>query len=159
MRITRPPVAKPQRLRPGETYYGTPEEYRAKQAAAAAASDITTNEHGGRHSRLATRCDLLPPLAMLSLSRLLAEGVATYGERANWQALSSSEHIQHALEHMLRLMDGQDDEDHLQHAALRLAMALDVRERGGVVPLLAAGEGNEQEATEEIHHRVTEVTE
>lgn len=91
----------------------------------------TVNELGGRQSRLSTRCDLLPPRASLRLAEVLAGGAEKYGED-NWHAISEREHIAHALEHVYRCLDGETGgEDHLAHAACRMVMALEIRERGG----------------------------
>jgi hypothetical protein len=101
-------------------------------------SRLTTNEMGGVQSKLETRCDLLPPLATLAVSHVLSYGAESHGED-NWHAISVKEHLNHAITHIYEfLADDQNpwrktprDENHLDHAACRMMMALEISLRGG----------------------------
>lgn len=55
------------------------------------------------------RCDLLPPLAIIRLSKHFEEGAKKYGER-NWEkGIPINSFIDSAMRHTLKYMAGQDD--------------------------------------------------
>jgi hypothetical protein len=62
------------------------------------------------------------------LARTLAAGRRTHRAGA-WRAKSVRKHLQHARKHFDLLASGAGGEDHLAHAACRLLMALELRER------------------------------
>ena len=63
------------------------------------------------------RCDLLPAAAILRLARHFEAGALKYSER-NWeQGIPVHSFIDSALRHLLKYLDGQQDEDHLCAAA------------------------------------------
>jgi hypothetical protein len=64
------------------------------------------------------------------LARTLAAGRRTHRARA-WRAKPVQRHLQHARKHLDLLASGAEGEDHLAHAACRLLMALELRERTG----------------------------
>lgn len=83
------------------------------------------------------RMDLLPPLALMRLSKLYEAGCRKYGDR-NWekgqplgQAYASS-----AMRHLVKWIFGMTDEDHLVAAAWNLMCALETEERikQGILP-------------------------
>jgi hypothetical protein len=75
------------------------------------------------------RCDLLPPAAILRLARHFETGAVKYGER-NWEkGIPINSFIDSAIRHILKYMDGQDDEDHLVAAAWNLMCAMEMEER------------------------------
>lgn len=77
------------------------------------------------------RCDLLPPAAILRLSRHFEAGARKYGER-NWEkGIPIKSFIDSGLRHILKYMQGMDDEDHLVAAAWNLMCALEMEERFG----------------------------
>jgi hypothetical protein len=56
---------------------------------------------------------------------ILAAGAAKYGEW-NWLNVTIPEHINHALVHINAYGAGDRQDDHMGHAACRLAMALEL---------------------------------
>lgn len=75
------------------------------------------------------RCDLLPVLALIRLSKHFEAGAKKYGPR-NWQlGIPIDSFIDSALRHMFKYMAGMDDEDHLVAAAWNLMCALEMEEK------------------------------
>ena len=66
--------------------------------------------------------------ALCVLARTLAAGWRTHRAGA-WRSKPLQEHLQHARKHLNLLARGSEGEDHLAHAACRLLMALELRER------------------------------
>jgi len=94
------------------------------------APPLETNARGGRAAAIDTRCDLLPPFAILKVAELIGANVGSHGV-GNWRNLTPGEHINHGLRHTLAFLtgveaDGEDGEAHLTRAACRLLMALDI---------------------------------
>lgn len=58
------------------------------------------------------------------MRRALAAG--KYPNDQTWKAVDSSEHVEHARVHLVSLEGGDTSEPHLEHAATRLLMALEV---------------------------------
>jgi hypothetical protein len=87
------------------------------------------NEHSGRQSSLPYRCDLLPPRALLHEAEILARGAAKYGVD-NWRKIGVREHVNHALTHLLAMLAGDGQDDHLGHATCRCLMALEMQLTG-----------------------------
>ena len=83
-----------------------------------------TNEHGGKQSGSPYRSDLLPPLALLAVAKVLKGGADKYGAN-NWHKIEVVDHINHAMTHLLALQAGDGSDDHLEHAATRILFALD----------------------------------
>lgn len=98
--------------------------------------ETETNAAGGKQSALATRCDLLPPAAVLRVAEVLKRG-SHYG-RDNWRLIPQSDHLNHALTHLFLFMTGDTTETHLANAACRLLFALETDD---------AAETNEQAPT------------
>jgi hypothetical protein len=66
------------------------------------------------------RYDLISPIGLRRLAATCAEGAARHGER-NWElGMPASALINHALRHINLWMGGDDEEDHLAHAAWNL---------------------------------------
>lgn len=86
---------------------------------------VVVNEVGGRQSGTLYRCDLLPSRAVLAVAAVLKEGAEKYGDD-NWRKIPISDHVNHALIHILARQAGDASDDHLEHAACRLLMALDL---------------------------------
>lgn len=91
---------------------------------------VTTNENGGRQSHLPYRIELLPPRATFAVGKVLKHGAEKYGVD-NWHAISTDEHLSHVLSHIFAYLAGDKSDDHLEHAACRAMMALEIQERGG----------------------------
>lgn len=83
----------------------------------------TVNERGGKQSALDYRFDLVDPLTMFTLARILDEGSRKYGDW-NWRNITQSDNINHALSHIYAFLAGDKQDDHLGHAFCRLMFAL-----------------------------------
>lgn len=71
------------------------------------------------------RCDLLPPLALLRVARHFEDGARKYGGR-NWEkGIPMHSFLDSGIRHLLKYMNGQDDEDHLAAAAWNILCALE----------------------------------
>jgi hypothetical protein len=90
-------------------------------------AEIVVNEHGGAQSKLNGSPRLIPPEALLSLSYVVGMGAGRYAEN-NWRRIPMADHVSHALEHLFLHMNGDKDDDHLDHALCRLAMAVAMRD-------------------------------
>jgi hypothetical protein len=66
--------------------------------------------------------------ALSVLARTLATGRRTHRSGA-WRLKPVAKHLRHARQHLELLATGSEGEDHLAHAACRLLMALELRER------------------------------
>ena len=66
--------------------------------------------------------------ALSVLARTLAAGRRTHRAGA-WRLKPVLKHLRHARKHLDLLATGSEGEDHLAHAACRLLMALELRER------------------------------
>lgn len=79
------------------------------------ASGAVRDMHGGKG-----RCDLLPMCALLRLARHYENGCKKYGDR-NWEkGIPGHSFADSAMRHLMKYMDGQDDEDHLIAAVWNL---------------------------------------
>ena len=87
--------------------------------------DVT--ENGGVHAHVEGRYDLIPAEALRTLAIVMEEGVRNGKEDGNWRMIPCHIHINHALSHLVAVMMGEADEDHLGHALTRLAFAVAVR--------------------------------
>lgn len=75
------------------------------------------------------RCDLLPACAILRLSQHYENGAKKYSDR-NWEkGIPISCMIDSGLRHLLKYLDGQDDEDHLAAAAWNILGAMFYEEK------------------------------
>ena len=83
---------------------------------------IITNDDGGRHSAIPFRFDLLPPIGVLEVARIMHAGNESHG-KDRWRAVPLAEQINHALMHLYAYLAGDRTEDHLGHAACRTLMA------------------------------------
>jgi len=75
------------------------------------------------------RCDLLPACALLRLAKHYEAGAKKYSDR-NWEkGLPISNFMDSGLRHLLKYMDGMDDEDHLAAAAWNILGAMWTEEK------------------------------
>lgn len=75
------------------------------------------------------RCDLLPACALLRLAKHYEAGAQKYDDR-NWEkGIPISVMIDSAMRHLLKYMDGQDDEDHLTAVAWNILGAMWMEEK------------------------------
>lgn len=61
---------------------------------------------------------------------VLAPGAVKYGED-NWRKIPAKDHLNHALTHVFAFLAGDGQDDHLEHAACRMMMALEIKITGG----------------------------
>lgn len=80
----------------------------------------------GKQSEIDVAFDLLDPDAMFALARVLQEGRRKGRTTEGWKSLPVEDHLNHALMHIFGFMQGDRQEDHLQHAFCRLMMAWSV---------------------------------
>lgn len=93
-------------------------------------AETVTNASGGKQSGSPYRCDLLPPLAALAVAKVLKSGADKYGAH-NWHAIPTVDHLNHAMVHLFAALAGDTQDDHIEHAACRMLMSLEItlRER------------------------------
>lgn len=94
-----------------------------------------TNDRGGKQSQTLYRFDLVDPIAMFEMCRVLQKGAEKYGED-NWKNISIRDHLNHLLIHVYAYLAGDTQDDHLSHALCRAMMAVAVDradKRGGDV--------------------------
>ena len=90
--------------------------------------ETTVYPGGGKSSKLDTRYDLLPPLAVNEVARVLALGCVKYGEW-NWVSLPIRDNLNHALRHCVAQnipsMECDERVMHASHAACRALFVLE----------------------------------
>ena len=82
-----------------------------------------TNKKGGRQSKIGECPRLLPPLAQLKKSEVLAKGFRD--GLNNWKLLTREENMDHAIRHIFLYLSGDISEPHLVNAACRLDFAIE----------------------------------
>jgi hypothetical protein len=89
--------------------------------------DVPIVEHpgGGKSANIPFRYDLCPPEALAALAKVMYEGAVKYAPN-NWRKCGRNVHINHAIAHLVAYMDGDTQDDHLDHALARVAMAVAV---------------------------------
>lgn len=87
---------------------------------------VVENSKGGKQSEVPYRFDLIPE-SIFSLASIFYEGAKKYAPN-NWRNISRRDHINHALTHIFAHNVGDTQDDHLEHAFCRLAMALSTPE-------------------------------
>ena len=92
-------------------------------------SPIVPCEKGSKGLQSPTfyRLDLIPSEAIFSLGKTLQAGAEKYDEN-NWREIPSKNHINKALIHLYAYLAGDTQDDHLDHALARLAMAVATKE-------------------------------
>lgn len=83
------------------------------------------NEHGGKQSRVHYRFDLVDPIAMFEMTKVLKKGAEKYGEE-NWRQIPVRDHLNHLLIHVYAYLAGDKQDDHLTHALCRALFAVAV---------------------------------
>ena len=89
------------------------------------------NAAGGKQSGSPYRADLLPALAVLAVAGVLKHGADRYGAD-NWRVIPAVDHLNHALVHIFAWLAGDKSDDHLEHAACRVLMGLEMSLASGV---------------------------
>lgn len=86
--------------------------------------EIVVNWNGAKQTKIDGRFDLLPPVAVAEVAKVLMQGADKYGVD-NWRGLSIDEITNHTLAHLFHYYETRDIED-LSHAACRALMALEL---------------------------------
>ncbi len=84
--------------------------------------DYSSPSSGAKRSEAKPRYDLITPEFLKSLGVTLSEGAVRYGEN-NWQKGDEAfgkDCCNHAVDHIIKFMNGDRSEDHLGHAAVNL---------------------------------------
>lgn len=91
---------------------------------------LDTTSLGGRQSASPYRTELVPALAVLEVSKVLAGGAIKHptapGDKPNWHKFTIDEHVGRALTHLFAHLAGDRSDDHLSHAACRIMFALEL---------------------------------
>lgn len=92
-------------------------------------NQIETNENGGKQSYIGTCYRCIPSDSIERAAKTLEYGRQKYG-KDNWKLIPSDEHIEHALRHIYKALEGGSiDEDDLAHATVRLMFAMHVEKQ------------------------------
>ena len=110
-----------------------------------AIGDIEENERGGKQSKIKGRMTEVPPLALIEVSAVMAEGAKNYPREAdgtcNWHKIGCAENLDHALEHAFNYLSLRNEPDEskdieamgeeISHFAARALMTLEQYIREG----------------------------
>jgi hypothetical protein len=80
----------------------------------------------GEQTLVDYRFDLLPPSAIFAVAARMKHGADKGYEKEGWKYISSSDHINHAVGHLMAYLQGDRGDDHLAAAAVRCMMAWEV---------------------------------
>lgn len=83
---------------------------------------FVTNIFGGRQSKVAGRFDLIPPSVLREVAEVLEKGAEKYGQD-NWKLITRDEHVNHAVAHLYKLLEGDTSENHLVNVICRAMFA------------------------------------
>jgi hypothetical protein len=89
--------------------------------------NVVTNDKGAAQSHTPCRFDIIPPIALFEVAKVLAEGAEKYGAY-NWKNIDINDHLNHAIQHVYGHLSGDRTEEHLSHAICRLMFALELFE-------------------------------
>jgi hypothetical protein len=86
-----------------------------------------TNAAGGKQSAsLYSLTASFPHKAVLAVAKIVKYGLKKYTPD-NWRLIGREDHLNHALVHVFAYLAGDRQDDHLEHAACRLLMALECK--------------------------------
>lgn len=91
---------------------------------------VEENAHGGKRSISPCALDVVPT-ALLRVGRVFHAGEAKYEAapqlvgRENWRRIPARENVRHAVNHVFAWLAGDVSDEHLEHAACRLLMAIE----------------------------------
>lgn len=96
-------------------------------------AEMVTNAQGGKQSYQPGAFELLPPIALTEVAKVMAHGAAKY-EAWNWTAIPSHMHLRSAMGHLFSFIagdttEGGDRYHHLTHAATRLLFTVEMYAR------------------------------
>lgn len=87
---------------------------------------VIENAQGGRQSASPYLFRGLPPKALRRIARVLKKGAHEYepdpeGDvtTRNWHKISSAEHLEHLILHLVGILEGDESDDHPGHLATR----------------------------------------
>lgn len=84
---------------------------------------VVENKHGGKQSYMPYRFDLIDPLALFEMAKVLREGFEKYGADENWRRIPANEHINHMITHAFAYLAGDKSDEHLSHMLCRALFA------------------------------------
>jgi hypothetical protein len=84
---------------------------------------IVENDRGGKQSHVAYRYDLIPPEVLERMARIFDYGAKRY-DTDNWKKISTEEHLNHVMVHLVAYRAGDRSDDHLGHMMWRAQAAL-----------------------------------
>ena len=93
---------------------------------------VVENENGGKQSHTPYGFHLLPVSALFDAAKVAKYGADKYGEtfeKRNYTKIDTVEHLNHAIQHIYAFLAGDNQDDHLGHAIVRLMFAYDVEDR------------------------------
>lgn len=92
---------------------------------------VEVNEKGGAKSRSLYRTDLIDPIALLEMAKVLKEGADKYDKygKENWRNIPVHEHLNHMIIHAYAYLAGDTSDEHLSHIMCRamFAQAVDLQ--------------------------------
>lgn len=91
---------------------------------------VAENDLGGKQSVVEGRFDLIPPVAMFELAKVMQHGAEKYEPR-NWYRIPLDSHLNHLAMHLFAYLAGDRQEEHLTHVLARAAMAVEIEKLGG----------------------------
>ena len=96
-----------------------------------AGKNIPMENAGGKIAKIPYRFDLIPPLAMIAMAKVMHEGIRNH-EKDGWKKIPIEKHLNNAIAHITFYMAGDTQDDHLEHALCRLAFIINIKtERDG----------------------------
>lgn len=96
---------------------------------------VISNANGGKQSDTPYGFHLLPVSAIFDAAKVAKYGADKYGEtfdNRNYIKIPATDHLNHAIQHIYAFLAGDQQDDHLGHAIVRLMFAYDVVQRNGV---------------------------
>lgn len=93
---------------------------------------VVTNESGGKQSDTPYAFHMLPTSALFAAAGVAKYGADKYGEtidNRNYIKIPTVEHVNHAVQHLIAYLAGDEQDDHLAHAIVRCMFAFDTDRR------------------------------